>query len=375
MRLLSIGVAIATTLLLIPGLPSAAAPLTFPTWEQNGFPDPGPPQVAAQSWLLYDTLTETVLSARAPDDQRWIASTTKIMTGLLAIERGDFDEQVLVTQTAADTIGQGMGLTAGEQVGMEALIKAALIFSANDAAAAIAEHIGGDIESFAQMMNQRAAELGMTNTNFVNPHGIDTPGHYSTARDLLTLAMAAMDTPGFAEIVRARIVVLPDAPDGTRRVVAATNYMLGRYEGTIGIKTGSTPRSGLTFVGSAEREERRLYAVVLGAGGNRGQFAAATALFDYGFETLGIYPVLIQGAPYRHAKESPGPQPLLARAGAETMVHLASLGLALPEPSPLIEVPEPEPPPVVEVDRRVERSEHPLLDALTHWIDLARGRG
>ncbi|MGH8944898.1 MAG: D-alanyl-D-alanine carboxypeptidase family protein [Acidimicrobiia bacterium] len=360
--------ALAAVLVIVPALPGASAPLTFPVRKADGFPDPGPAPVGALSWILYDTLTDRVLSSHAEDEQRWIASTTKIMTGLLAIELADFEERVLVTQTAADTIGQGLGLVAGEIISLGALVKAALIFSANDAAAAIADHIGGSQEGFVALMNQRAEDLGMTNTHFVNPHGVDQPGHYSTARDLLTLSLTAMGNREFADIVRSRGAVLPDAPDGTRRVVRATNWMLGRYDGTIGIKTGSTPRSGLTFVGSAERDGRRLYAVILGAGGDRGQFAAARSLFDYGFERLGIYSTLIQGLPYRSTMGDPDSSPLLAMARAETLFHLASVGLTLDDPSPLVEVPEPEPPLVIEVERRVERSEQPFIDALTHWL-------
>lgn len=366
--------ALAALLVLMPAMPAHAAPFSFPTPEGDGFPDPGPTQVGAPSWILYDTLTDRVLSSRAEDERRWIASTTKIMTALLAIELGDFDDQVVVTQAAAETIGQSLGLVTGEMIGLGALVKAALIFSANDAAAAIADHLGGSQEGFATLMNQRAEELGMANTHFVNPHGIDTPGHYSTARDLLTLARFAMENPEFAAIVRSRGVVLPDAPDGTRRVAMATNWMLGHYEGATGIKTGSTPRSGLTFVGSAERAGRRLFVVILGAGGNRGQFAAAQALFDYGFERLGVYATVLNGVPYRSTMTDPGPSPLLTMAGAETLLHLASLGLALEEPSPLIALPEPEPPPVVRVDRRVQRSDEPFVDALTHWLALFVGR-
>lgn len=361
---------LATALIVVPAVPVSPAPLSFPTWETDGFSDPGPARVGAQSWILYDTLTDRVLSAQATNERRWIASTTKIMTGLLAIERGEPDDQVVVSRIAADTIGQNIGLEAGEIISLDALVKAALIYSANDAAAAIADHIGGSQEGFAGLMNQRAEELGMTNTHFVNPHGIDRPGHYSTAQDLLTLSMAAMDLPEFSEIVRSRAVVLPDAPDGTRRAVKATNWMLGRYEGVMGIKTGSTPRSGLTFVGSAERQGRRLYAVILGAGGNRGQFAAARALFDYGFEQLGIYSTILEGVPYRSMRSEPGPSPLVSMAGAETFFHLAALGLVLNDPSPLVEVPESEPPPVIEVERRVERSDQPLLDALSHWLKI-----
>lgn len=357
-------------LITLPALPGVSAPMAFPVRESDGFPDPGPSHVGAQSWILYDTLTDRILSAHAEEEPRWIASTTKIMTGLLAIEHADFDDQVVVSQTAADTIGQSLGLVTAETISLGALVKAALIFSANDAAAAIADHVGGSQEGFTAMMNQRAQELGMSNTNFVNPHGVDRPGHYSTARDLLTLSLAAMENREFADIVRSRGAVLPDAPDGTRRVIRATNWMLGRYDGAIGIKTGSTPRSGLTFVGGAERSGRRLYAVILGAGGNRGQFAAARALFDYGFERLGIYSTLVQGLPYQSMKAEPGPSPSVRMAGAETLLHLASVGLALDDPSPMVEVPEPEPPPVVEVERKVERSDQPFMDALTHWLDL-----
>lgn len=346
--------------------------MTFPVRETDGFPDPGPSPVGAQSWILYDTLTDRILSAHGEDERRWIASTTKIMTGLLAIERADFEDEVVVTQTAADTIGQSLGVVAGETISLGALVKAALIFSANDAAAAIADHVGGSQEGFVALMNQRAEELGMTNSHFVNPHGVDRPGHFSSARDLLTLSVAAMKYPEFADIVRSRGAVLPDAPDGTRRVVRATNWMLGRYEGAIGIKTGSTPLSGLTFVGSAERDGRRLYAVILGAGGDRGQFAAARSLFDYGFERLGIYSTLIQGLPYRSMMADPGPSPLLTMSGAETLLHLASLGLILEDPSPLVEVPEPEQAPVLEAERLVERSEQPFIDALLHWLVMLR---
>jgi len=366
--------ALAALLVLMPAMTAHAAPFSFPTPEGDGFPDPGPSQVGAPSWILYDTLTDRVLSSRAEDERRWIASITKIMTALLAIELGDFDDQVVVTQAAAETIGQSLGLVTGEMIGLGALVKAALIFSANDAAAAIADHLGGGQDGFAALMNQRAEELGMANTHFVNPHGIDRPGHYSTARDLLTLARFAMENPEFAAIVGSRGVVLPDAPDGTRRMAKATNWMLGRYEGATGIKTGSTPRSGLTFVGSAERDGRRLFVVILGAGGNRGQFAAAQALFDYGFGRLGIYATVLNGVPYRSVMTDPGPSPLLTMAGAETLLHLASLGLALEEPSPLIALPEPEPPPVVRVDRRVQRSDEPFVDALTHWLALFVGR-
>lgn len=353
---------------------ASGRPLQYPAPIEDGLSVPGPPEVTAASWILYDEASEAVLAASAPDVRRSIASITKIMTGLIAIEEGDLSETVVISQRAADTGEREIGLVADEELTLGALLKAALIHSGNDAATAIAEHIGGSVEGFVAMMNERALELGLLDTSFVNPHGLDAPGHYSTARDMLALAREAMRHEEFRDIVRSRIVVFPQAPDGTRRIGEATNLLLNEYEGASGIKTGFTFEALLTFVATAERQGRRLYAVVLGSDGSRAHFADARALFDHGFDDLGVYGAVAMRTPYvtRWPTLSPGPLELAARF--ETMTHLAATGLMSSPPESRVSAPEPVPPPVETVVRQPEDDPKTLSDALMFWFDEILGR-
>lgn len=354
-------------------LAAEAKPLAYPAPVQEGLPNPGPPEVTAQAWILYDESSDAVLASVSPDERRAVASTTKIMTGLLAVERGDLEDVVTISQRAADTGEREIGLVPGEQVTLGALVKAALIHSGNDAATAIAEHIGGSVEGFVSLMNQRAEELGMRNTSFANPHGLDAPNHYSSARDMLNLAREAMQHQEFRDIVRSRIVVFPDAPDGTRRIGTATNLLLGEYEGASGIKTGFTFQALLTFVASAEREDRRLYAVVLGSEGSRAHLSDARLLFDYGFDDLGVYGVLVTGNPYVARFEQPEPGPMVVAAHLESMLHLGATGLLDDPPSARDTAPEPIPPPVAEVRRTPDDDHSTLRGAARFWLDLFNG--
>lgn len=291
-------VAIAAALVLLLVVPAQAAPLNLPIREADGFPVGEPPSVTAASWILYDETTDTVLASFRPNEERAMASTTKIMTALLAFERGDMADNVSISRRAADTGEREIDLVAGEQLKLGALVRAAMIHSANDAATAIAEHIGGSVDEFVDLMNQRALQLGLTETSFANPHGLDAPNHHSSAKDMLDLARAAMEHQEFQDIVRSRILVFPDAPDGSTRRGTTTNLMLGEYEGAAGIKTGFTSQALLTFVATAVRDGRRLYAVVLGSDGRRAHFEDATKLFDYGFEQLGVIGTLSTGMRY-----------------------------------------------------------------------------
>ncbi len=304
--------------------PASASPLSFPIKVDDGFPLPGPPDVTAASWLLYDEWTDTVLASFLPQEERAIASTTKIMTGLLVLEQSSLADLVTVSSNAAATGEREIGLVAGEQVTMEALFKALLIHSANDAATAIAEHISGSVSEFVDLMNQRAAELGLSGTSFANPHGLDAPDHYSTAQDLLGLTLVAMSHPDFLFAVRARAMSFPPAPDGRARSGTATNVLLGHYEGTIGVKTGFTDDAQLTFVASSERDGRRLYVVVLGSEGAGAHFADARALLDYGFHDLGMIGSLSFDTRYQSAYPRTDPAPLVKAAGAEALIHLSA---------------------------------------------------
>jgi D-alanyl-D-alanine carboxypeptidase len=371
-RSLRLGGALALALLGF-AAPAAAAPFTYPAPVQQTFPTPAPPAITAGSWILFDESTSTVIAELNADQERAMASVTKIMTGLLAIERSEPTEMVTVSQRAADTGEKEIDLVPGETVEMDALFKALMIHSANDAATAIAEHISGSLEAFVDLMNQRAAELGLTHTSFANPHGLDAPGHYTTARDLLALARIAMDLPEFSEVVKAKTLVFPPAPDGTSRTGSSTNLLLWSYPGSLGLKTGFTAQALLTYVAAAEREGRRLYAVLLGSDGDRAHFSDARALFDYGFEQLGFFGDASTGAPYAPIQGRRSPDALDSLAGMETYVHLASQGLMLETPGPLRELPEPAPPPIVEVTRNPDPGPRTVMETMRFWLDLALG--
>ncbi|MGD2101374.1 MAG: D-alanyl-D-alanine carboxypeptidase family protein [Acidimicrobiia bacterium] len=359
-------VLIAASMLL--ALPAVAAPFEFPLLPGDGFPvSYDPPSVTASSWILYDESTDTVLGEWDANTRRPIASITKIMTVLLAIENGEPDDEIRISQEVADTGGQVIGLVAGETVELQALIRAALLRSGNDSAAAIAEHIGGSIEGFVEMMNQRAQQLGMNDTHFVNPHGLDEDGHYSSARDMLTLGRQAMSYPEFAEVARSRVMVFPDAPDGSLRTATNTNRILNSYNGIIGVKTGETPRAGLTYVGAAERQGRRLYAVVLGSVGRRAHFADAIELFNWGFGDLGTQGMLSVGALYEPIAVRATRSPLLVEADSLAPSPSQEQGVASGPPEETVTTQ------TVEMTRRPDSGPDSLLSTLTYWFGLLAG--
>jgi serine-type D-Ala-D-Ala carboxypeptidase (penicillin-binding protein 5/6) len=356
-------------------VPVSAAPFTYPAPVLETFPAPEAPDVTAASWILFDESTDTVIAEVNADQERAMASVTKIMTGLLTVENSFPAETVTISERAANTGEKEIELVAGETVSIDALFKALMIHSANDAATAIAEHISGSVEGFVALMNQRAAELGLTHTSFANPHGLDAPNHYTSARDLLNLVRVAMEHPQFAEVVSAKKLVFPPAPDGTPRTGSSTNLMLWSYEGSLGVKTGFTAQALLTYVAAAEREDRRLYTVLLGSDGDRAHFADAEELFDYGFKELGFFGDASTGSPYVALKGRQSPDPLVSLENMETYLHLAGQGLMLESPSPLRALPEPAPPPIVEVTRNPDPAPKTLMETMRFWLDLARGVG
>ena len=269
---------------LLPGAPSLAVPvppdlhLPVPTGEYRPAPD-----VTAASWIVFDATEGVVLASRNADERRPMASTTKMMTALIALEESDPETLVTVSERAADIGEAEIGLIAGEQLPIRGLIDSMIVRSANDAAVAVAEAIGGDVETFVELMNARAVELGLTRTSFANPHGLDAEGHVSTARDLLRLGLAAMANSDFRRAAVLTEVSLPPAPDEAPRVAPATNELIQTYEGAIGVKTGFTFQAGLVLVAAAERDDRAIYVVVMGSEGIGAHFSDAAALLDYGF--------------------------------------------------------------------------------------------
>ena len=235
--------------------------------------------------ILIDEDSGTVLYEKNADDRRPIASITKVMTLLLtfeALEAGKIhlDDFVPVSEHAYHMGGSQIWLEPGEQMTLNDMLKAICISSANDAAVAVAEYVGGSETAFAQQMNTRAAELGMTSTHFSNACGLDEEGHLSSARDVALMSREIL--LHHAE-VRNYCSIWMDTLRGGATQLVNTNKLLKSYNGITGLKTGTTGKAGVCISASASRDDLRLIAVVLGSSSGKERFAAATSLLDYGF--------------------------------------------------------------------------------------------
>lgn len=239
------------------------------------------PDVDMPSGILV-TADGRELWSRAADAQRAMASTTKIMTAVVVLESvDDLDERVRVT-AAADAVGESeAGLLPGESYTVRSLLEAMLVHSGNDAATALAEHVAGSQPAFVELMNAKAQELDLKETRFTNPHGLDEPGHHTSARDLATLARYALQIPEFRRIVGMPSMTL--AGGRAERRFENSNKLIGRYPGATGVKTGWTNKAGYCLVASAERDGVSLVCVVLGTRSESERFAEARALLDWGF--------------------------------------------------------------------------------------------
>lgn len=241
------------------------------------------PPLSAAAAVLMDAETGALLYARRPHQRRPPASTTKIMTTLLALEYGDLDAQVTVSPRAAGTPGSSMGIRAGERYRLLDLLHGVMLPSGNDAAVAVAEHVSGSVGRFVALMNQRARQLGMTRTWFANPHGLTHPGHLTTAYDLALLTRAAMAQPLFAQLGCTRQARVCELESGRALTLSNTNRLLWSYAYVEAGKTGTTSAAGRCLVVVASRGGHRLIAVLLDAP-NRWQ--DARRLLDWGFETF-----------------------------------------------------------------------------------------
>lgn len=236
--------------------------------------------LSAQSAVLIDARDGRILYEKDADTPRPMASTTKIMTAIVAIENGDVNEIIEITDEAVGVEGSSIYLQKGEKMTLLELLYALLLQSANDAAVAIAVGVGGSVEDFAQMMNEKALELGLTSTHFENPNGLDSNGHVTTARELALLTAYALKDPTFAEIVSTYKRKI-SGPDGGVRLVVNHNKLLNMYDGCIGVKTGFTKKSGRCLVSAACRESLTLVAVTLSAPDD---WRDHTSLLNYGYE-------------------------------------------------------------------------------------------
>lgn len=239
--------------------------------------------VSAASAVLINADTGTVIWEKNAYEQRAMASTTKIMTALLTAEAGELDKKFTVDSYAINVEGTSMGLKTGDIVTRRALIYGMLLPSGNDAANAAAVNISGSMPAFAELMNKKAAELGLENTHFVNPSGLDAQGHYTTAYDLAKLAAAAMENPVFSEICRCSDAQVEFGNPPYLRWLSNSNKLLWQYEGCVGVKTGFTDNARRCLVSAAERNGVRLICVTLNAPDD---WADHRKMLDYGFEQV-----------------------------------------------------------------------------------------
>ncbi len=272
----AVSLVILTSLLFSLGAPAALA-----EGEELGV------SVSASAAIVLEPETGSVLYEKNADERMLIASTTKIMTALVVLEHCELDESVEVTWTHAATEGSSMYLDPEKSYTAENLLYGLLLVSGNDAAAALADHMGGSMEGFAELMNDKAAQLGLENTHFVNAHGLDAEGHYSSARDLALITAAALENDDFREIFSARSYTLYGL------TYVNHNKLLGSCEGCIGGKTGYTLACGRTLVSCAERGGMTLICVTLR---DPDDWNDHCALYDWAYSAYELVPFLTERA-------------------------------------------------------------------------------
>jgi len=244
------------------------------------FADSNTPTTSARAACLYEPVTDTFIYSKNMNERLPMASTTKIMTGLLAIENLELDKEITVPKEASGIEGSSIYLEEGDVLTVKDLIYSLLLQSANDAATALAYAVSGDIHSFAELMNERATELKLSDTHFTNPHGLDDEEHYTTAHDLAILAATALKNPIFRKITSTYKYSFFISDKS--RVVVNHNKLLKGYEGATGVKTGFTKKSGRCLVSSAKRSDLELVAVTLD---DPCDWQDHKNMLDYGFDS------------------------------------------------------------------------------------------
>lgn len=250
---------------------------TFSAWAE---PSVAPPSVSARSAVLIEAESGTVVYSKNIHEILPMASTTKIMTALVALELAPPDTVIKVDAAAVGVEGSSVYLTEGEELTLEQLLYALMLESANDAATAIAIGLSGSVEAFADEMNRKASALGLLTTHFSNPHGLDDSEHFTSALELALIAREALKNDLFRSIVSTRKTTIPHAGIDANRLLVNHNKLLRIYDGCIGVKTGFTKKSGRCLVSAAERHGVTLIAVTLDAPDD---WKDHTAMLDYGF--------------------------------------------------------------------------------------------
>ncbi len=251
------------------------------------------PGVSAHSAIVMEATSGRVLFEKNGRSQLPMASTTKIITALVALEQGKTDAKIKISSTAAGVEGSSMYLEAGEVMTLEELLYGLMLSSGNDAAVAIAEHFGG-IEKFVKLMNQKATEVGAQNTHFENPNGLPHENHYSTAYDMALLTREGLKNPDFAKIVSTKSYSISGEGKSYPRTLTNHNKLLRMMEDCIGVKTGFTKAAGRCLVSAAKRNGMTLICVTLNAPDDWNDHRT---LYDYAYTTYRFAPILQSGIP------------------------------------------------------------------------------
>lgn len=289
---------------------------------------------SARACVIIDEVSGRILLSHNETEALPMASTTKIMTALLAIERGDLDAPVTCSRTAFGVPGTSIYLSEGETLSLRDMLYGLMLASGNDAATAIAEHIGGTVSDFCAMMTARAAALGCQNTVFLTPHGLPKDGHYTTAYDLALIAREAMSQPFFREMVSTKRATIPWTGRAYDRVLNNKNKLLATYEGATGIKTGYTKKAGRCLVFGAERNGMRIIGVVLNCAD---WFDEAARLMDLAFERYEAVTMALSGEVCRSIRIDNGDRTALSVIYGQDLSGVAPKGTV---PDVEIDLPE-----------------------------------
>lgn len=254
------------------------------------------PFVNGHGALVMEMKSGQVLWSKNSQERLYPASTTKILTALLVIEKAKMDDLVTVSGNAFGVEGSSIYLNEGEQETVEDMLYALMLVSANDVAVALAEHVSGSVEAFVKLMNERAQQLGAKNSHFVNPHGLHDPDHYTTPHDLALIARAAMANATFRQIVKTEERLMPWPGQPWQRELYNHNRLLSSYDGMMGVKNGFTDEAMQTFVGAAKRQNHEILSVIMKTDHI---WEDTQALLDHGFEVVETRAAITQGTNYQ----------------------------------------------------------------------------
>lgn len=245
------------------------------------------PKTNSRRYIVYDRISKSMIIGKNEDVKSAMASTTKIMTTIVILEKADLNEKVTVSAKAGGTGGSRLGLKRGDKASVRDLLYGLMLRSGNDAAVALAEHVGGSVKGFAELMNEKAIELGLTNTHFVTPHGLDDANHYTTALELAKLTDYAMDNETFAKIVGTKSTTI--YINNQSRQINNTNELLGVLNGVVGVKTGFTNNAGRCLVTETKRNNMDIITIVLGADTKKDRTKDSVNLIEYTFSKYKMY--------------------------------------------------------------------------------------